>query len=80
MVAGGYKAIRVRTGTYGDGKWHLYDIKRDPGETQPLDDEQPKRLKRLIGTYDKFAKKKGIVPVADERNPWHGFPDHSQKN
>ena len=31
VVAGDYKAIRVRTGMYGDGKWHLYDIKHDPG-------------------------------------------------
>ena len=80
IVAGDYKAIRVRTGMYGDGKWHLYDIKKDPGETRPLDAEQRRRLKRLIRTYDKYAKNKHIVPVAEAWNPWHGFPEDPQKN
>jgi arylsulfatase len=44
VVAGDYKAIRMRTGMYGDGKWHLYDIKKDPGETRPLQAEQPEQL------------------------------------
>ena len=34
VIAGDYKAIRVRTGMYGDGKWHLYNIRNDPGETR----------------------------------------------
>ena len=45
VVAGDYKAIRVRPAMYGDGKWHLYDIRKDPGETQPLEAAQPQRLK-----------------------------------
>lgn len=80
IVAGDYKAIRVRTGMYGDGKWHLYDIKKDPGETRALDSHQRRRLKRMIRTYGKYAKDKGIVPVADAWNPWHGFPEDAQKN
>ena len=71
VIAGDYKALRVRTGMYGDGKWHLYDIKNDPGETRPLDEEMPERLERLIATYDQYAKDKGVVPVADDWNPWH---------
>jgi arylsulfatase len=70
VVAGDYKAIRVRTGMYGDGKWHLYDIKKDPGETRPLESAQPERLKKMIGIYERYAKEKGIVPVADDWNPW----------
>ena len=75
VVAGDYKAIRVRTGMYGDGKWHLYNIRKDPGETQALDEADPERLKQLIAIYDRFAEEKGIVPVADNWNPWHGFLD-----
>merc|ERR1711965_207342 len=37
VVAGDYKAMRVRPGMYGDGRWHLYDIKNAPGETRPLE-------------------------------------------
>ncbi|MAI80240.1 MAG: arylsulfatase [Deltaproteobacteria bacterium] len=71
VVAGDYKAMRVRPGMYGDGKWHLYDIKKDPGETRPLEADQPERLKKMIATYERYAKEKGIVPVADDWNPWH---------
>ena len=70
VVAGDYKAIRMRPGMFGDGKWHLYDIKKDPGETTPLEGEQPERLKKMIGIYKEYAKDKGIVPVADDWSPW----------
>ena len=70
VVAGDYKAIKVRTGMYGDGKWHLYDIKMDPGETRPLEAAQPQRLQKMLAIYKRYAKEKGIVPVADDWNPW----------
>jgi len=70
VVAGDYKAIRMRTGMYGDGKWHLYDIKKDPGETRPLEAEQPERLQHMIAIYERYAEEKGIVPVADDWSPW----------
>ena len=73
VAAGDYKAMRVRPGMYGDGQWHLYNITNDPGETTPLDAAEPDRLKQMIATYDRYAKEKGIVPVADDWNPWHGF-------
>lgn len=73
VIEGDYKAIRVRTGMYGDGKWHLYDIKQDPGETTPLDGDKPQTLNRLIRIYAHYANAKGIVPVAENWNPWHGF-------
>jgi arylsulfatase len=70
VVAGDYKVIRMRTGMYGDGKWHLYNIKKDPGETRPLEAEQPERLSKMIDIYERYAKEKGIVPVADNWSPW----------
>jgi arylsulfatase len=70
VVAGDYKLIRMRPGMYGDGKWHLYNIKKDPGETRPLETEQPKRFQKMLGFYERYAKEKGVVPVADDWNPW----------
>jgi arylsulfatase len=70
VMAGDYKAIRVRPGMWGDGKWHLYDIKKDPGETRPLEAKQPERLRNMITIFERYAKEKGIVPVADDWNPW----------
>lgn len=65
----------MRPAIYGDGAWHLYDIKQDPGETRPLDAEQPQRLREMVVLYERFAKEKGLVPVADNWSPWHGFVD-----
>jgi arylsulfatase len=70
VLAGDYKAMRMHTGMYGDGKWHLYDIKKDPGETRPLEAEQPERLQKLIDIFERYAKEKGIIPVADDWSPW----------
>jgi arylsulfatase len=77
VVAGDYKAIRVRPGMYGDGDWHLYDIRSDPGETTPVEAEQPERLAQMIAFYEAFAEEKGIVAVQDDWSPWHGFPDEN---
>ncbi|MDB4433288.1 arylsulfatase [bacterium] len=73
VMAGDYKAIRMRPGMYGDGKWHLYDIRKDPGETRPLEADHPERLQKMIAIYERYAKEKGLVPVADDWNPWEGL-------
>jgi len=72
-MAGDYKADRVRPGMWGAGKLHLNDIKKDPGETRPLDAEKPERLQKMIDIYEGYAKEKGIVPVADDWNPWEAM-------
>ena len=79
VMAGDYKAIRVRPAMYGDGKWHLYDIKEDPGEIRPLEADQPERLQNMVAQFERYAKEKGLVPVADNWSPWHGFVDKSEK-
>ena len=73
LIDGDYKVMRQRTGMWGDGQWHLYNIVKDPGETKPLDKQDPARLKQMVGQYDQYAKEKGIVPVADNWNPWSAF-------
>ena len=78
VVKGNYKAIRVRSGMYGDGLWHLYDIRNDPGETRPLEESEPKRLSELVAIYEAYAAEKGIVPVRDDWSPWHGFTKDPQ--
>ena len=79
VMQGEYKALRVRSGMYGDGQWHLYNSVKDPGETTPLEDKDPERLKNMISIYQQYAKDNGIVEVADNWSPWHGFPEDSDK-
>ena len=75
VVRGDFKASRVRTGMYGDGAWHLYDIRNDPGETTPLNADRPELLVEMVALYEGWAKEKGIVEVRDDWSPWFGFPE-----
>jgi len=78
VVQGNYKAIRVRPAMWGDGEWHLYNIVTDPGETTPLETEQPEQLAALVAIYEQHAKAKGIVEVSDNWSPWIGFLSDEQ--
>jgi len=73
LIDGDYKVMRQRTGMWGDGQWHLFNIVSDPGETRLLDTQQPQRLARMVAQYESYARDKGIVPVADDWNPWSAF-------
>ncbi|MGI9370793.1 MAG: arylsulfatase [Ruegeria sp.] len=70
VIQGNYKATRIRTGMFGDGEWHLYDIVADPGETTPLENDQPKKLEELKRLYGTYAEQMGVVTVAEDWNPW----------
>ncbi len=72
IVSGRFKALRQSKAMFGDGQWRLYDIEADPGETRPLNAQQPARLQQLVALYENYAKEKGIVPVAENWSPWQG--------
>ena len=57
---GDMKAVFVSP-PYGDGKWHLFDLSVDPGETNDLAESDPKTLEVLLKAYDQYADKVGIV-------------------
>jgi low affinity Fe/Cu permease len=39
----------------------------------PLEADQPKRLRKMIDIYERYAKEKGLVPVSDDWNPWESM-------
>ena len=47
---------------YGTGKWQLYDLSLDPGETTDLARKQPDRLKELTARWQTYASVNGVVP------------------
>ena len=69
VVRGDYKAIKVRTGMWGDGKWHLYHLRNDPAESKPLEAEMPGELAELIEIYEAYAEKWQIQEVREDWNP-----------
>ncbi|TXN34978.1 arylsulfatase [Flagellimonas hymeniacidonis] len=72
VVQGDYKAIKVRTGMFGDGEWHLYNIVEDPSETVPLERDQPERLENMKTLYNSYAEANNIMEVDSEWNPFKG--------
>lgn len=75
VVQGDYKAMMIREGMWGDGQWHLYDIRNDPGETRPINDENPELLAELVAHFEEYRARENLVTVADNWNPWYGFVD-----
>jgi arylsulfatase len=57
---GNYKAVSVAA-PYGDGKWRLYDLAADPGETRDLSPEQPQKLKELQAAWEGYSKDVGVI-------------------
>lgn len=45
----------------GDGKWHLFNIAADPGETQDLSGREPARLAELERAWNQYATRVGVI-------------------
>lgn len=43
------------------GRWELFDLARDPGETENLADENPGLLDDLVGEWERFATGTGVA-------------------
>ncbi|WP_174273553.1 arylsulfatase [Sphingomonas bacterium] len=52
-----------------DGRWRLYDIAADPGETRDLSDREPTRKAALIKAWDAYAARVGIVLPSPRLHP-----------
>ena len=59
---GNYKAVSVAP-PYGEGKWHLYNVANDPGETRDLAGSQPENLEKLKAAWERYADDVGVVLV-----------------
>lgn len=62
LIKGDYKIIYNR-GTVGDNQWHLYNIKKDPGETRTLENNEPLVLADLLAEYENYVRDNGVLPV-----------------
>lgn len=68
---GNYKAVYLSNEPMGikspdiaNGRWQLFDVITDPGETRDLSTEKPEVLTSLIGHYRDYAKQVGVIEVA----------------
>ncbi|MCF6226911.1 MAG: hypothetical protein L3J22_11515, partial [Xanthomonadales bacterium] len=70
VMQGEFKAMKVRTGMFGDGKWHLYNVVSDPSESKPLEADQPEKLAAMIALYETHKAKNNIIEVDKDWNPF----------
>lgn len=64
LFKGDYKLVK-NLPPYGDGRWHLYDIVADPGETTDLAHREPARFAAMQADYAAYAKDNRVLPMPE---------------
>jgi arylsulfatase/uncharacterized sulfatase len=64
LFKGDYKLVK-NLPPYGDGRWRLYNITTDPGETNDLSSADPQRFADMQIDYAAFAKANNVLPMPD---------------
>ena len=62
LFRGTYKIVRDMP-PLGDGRWRLFDLATDPGETRDLSAEQPERLRVMLADYAAYETRVGVAPL-----------------
>lgn len=64
LYLGEYKITRSVL-PVGDGRWRLYNLARDPGETTDISSREPAVRARLLAEYSAFAKRVGVLEMPE---------------
>ncbi len=59
---GDFKAVSVAP-PYEPGKWQLYNVAEDPGETRGLAKQKPELLKELRAVWDRYTRDVGVILI-----------------
>ena len=68
LFAGDLK-LRRNLPPVGDGRWQLFDITHDPGETRDLRSARPADYARLLAAYRRFEREEGVLPLPEGYAP-----------
>ena len=68
LFKGDYKLLS-NLAPVGDGQWHLYNIVKDPGETQDLQQALPELFQTLQADYAKWSKANGVLDMPKAYDP-----------
>ena len=50
----------------GNSAWQLYDLAKDPGETDDMAQQEPEILEELLGEWERYCEEVGVVPLQPE--------------
>lgn len=70
LMKGNYKLMKVRTGMFGDGNWHLFNVVDDPSESKPLEEEKPEMFDAMLNLYEQYEADHDLVQVDES---WNAF-------
>lgn len=77
LYKGDYKITRsVRP--VGDGEWKLFNMVRDPGETEDLSATEPEKLAELLSEYDSYAADMGVLEMPDGYDSLEQIEENTQ--
>ena len=65
LFKGNYKIVRNRP-PHGSNEWELYNLYKDPGETQNLASKMPDKLFELLKDYDLYVEKYGVIELPQD--------------
>ena len=60
---GDFKTVFVPP-PFWEGKWLLFDLSKDPGETNDLAEKNPQKLAALKTAWDQYAQDVGVVEIS----------------
>jgi arylsulfatase A-like enzyme len=64
----------------GTSAWQLYDLSKDPGETEDLAEKEPKILEELLQLWEEYCEECGVVPLQPELGArWHEAVESQMK-
>ncbi len=64
LFRGDFKIVRNMPHV-GDGRWRLYNLRVDPGETRDLASQDPQRFADMLAAYDAYAERNGVLPLPE---------------
>lgn len=64
LYKGDYKLTR-NAGPLGDPAWRLYDLSKDPGETNDLAAAEPERVREMLADYQAYAARVGVAEIPE---------------
>jgi arylsulfatase A-like enzyme len=68
IFKGNYKLVK-NIPPVGDDRWHLFDIRQDPGEVHDLQQQMPERFIAMQADYAAYAKANGVLPMPAGYDP-----------
>jgi arylsulfatase len=67
LFQGDYKIV-LNIPPVGDNEWHLYNIVKDPGETNDLKEQMPERFERMLAHYRQYTIDNNVLPLPKNYN------------